>query len=238
MKKTFAFALLLTLSISLFAFTDSLLQFDTSLWLALDESVKCNREVEEVMDNYNRYIGQDLTSFERARAEYVLCRYYADRSDLEKAKEHMERQRAVLDEDPIESEVLRTIGEMDYSASRTYVEKNLSSGLENSNLTKKAFNDFPDEVYMTVVNAWRLIYTPQIAGGSNKNAIKILEPLLDKIETLSIGNRYSIYGALSMAHYNRKDYEEGMEYLEKAFSIYDGEIALLELKDKLRKKLK
>ena len=41
-----------------------------------------------------------------------------------------------------------------------------------------------------------------------------------------------------MAHYNRKDYDKGREYLERAFAIHYGEPALLELDENLRKKMK
>ena len=41
-----------------------------------------------------------------------------------------------------------------------------------------------------------------------------------------------------MAHYNRKDYDKGREYLDRAFAIYYGEPALLELDENLRKKMK
>ncbi|MGN1163263.1 MAG: hypothetical protein ACI4S4_00510 [Candidatus Ornithospirochaeta sp.] len=239
MKKTIAIALIICLiTFSISAYTDSLLQFDTPLWLELDESVKCNKDPETVSECYSSYTEGDITVFERARAEYVLCRYYSDRGDYEKAMEHMEKQKETLSTSSIESEVLSLIAEMDLSSSKTCVEKDLSSGLENSNLTKKAFKEYPEEVYIAVVNAWRLIYTPQIAGGSNKNAIKNLEPMIADIGSYSVGNQYSIYGALAMAHYNRKDYKEAKEYLSMAFEIYDGEPTLLDLGEKLEKKLK
>ncbi len=108
--------------------------------------------------------------------------------------------------------------------------------MENSNLTKKIYSEYPDEVSIVITNAWRLIYTPQIAGGSNKNAIKILLPLLDEIEKISEEDLYSIYGALATAYYNRKDYVAAKEYLAEALDIFSGEKTILELKEKLDKK--
>ena len=237
MKKTIVFILILILALaSASAYSDSLLQFDTPLWLELEKRIKCNDEPDVVEECYWEYISRDITPYERARAEYNLCRYYADRGESDKSRAAMAREKEALEDTKGMEAPLALMAEMDYSAAVTYLEKSLSTGLENSNLTKKAYKEYPEEVYMVVVNAWRLIYTPQIAGGSNKNAIKILEPLLE--EKLSKGNLYSIYGALAMAHYNRKDYKIAMEYLDKAFAIYDGEITLLDLKDKLEKKLK
>ena len=51
-------------------------------------------------------------------------------------------------------------------------------------------------------------------------------------------NRYSVYGALATAHFNRKNYRESKEYLSLAFDIYYGEPPLIDLEKDLEKKLK
>lgn len=231
-------SVLFLFSLPLFAVQDCLKQYDTTSWLMLEKAVKSNLEKEIVESTYTSFITSDVSAFEKARAEYLYSRYLMDRGEKEEAKKHLKEEEKYMNMMEGESDLLLTMARIDYTSAKTYINRDLSSGLENSNLTKEAIKKYPDEAYIIITNAWRLIYTPQIAGGSNKNAIKNLEPLLSSIDSLSISNQYSCYGALATAHYNRKDYKEGMDYLSRAFDIYYGEPPLLELKENLEKKIK
>lgn len=241
MRKLYIILLLLSFTLlSIFAVDDATKEFDTPLYRELEHGIKSNEDMVTVTSLFNGYMDSSLSTFEKARAENLYLRYLADNGEKEEAEKHLEKEKeyysAILNEDV--PEVLKRIAELDYSSAKTYIDGNLSNGLENSNLTKKAVKDYPEEAFFIITDGWRLIYTPQIAGGSNKNAIKELEPLLESLEELSLSNVYSLYGALAMAHYNRKDYDKGREYLDRAFAIYYGEPALLELDENLRKKMK
>ena len=240
MRKIVLFLLALLLSVtSLFAFTDQLRQFDTAEWLELEEAIKCNKDRSTVDTKYSQYIEADVSEFGKARAEYLYSRYLVDNGYKDEAENHLVLEKNYLDIMDKSNEVLYLIAKIDYTSAKTYITKDyLSSGLENSNLTKEAVKKYPDEAYFILTNGWRLIYTPQIAGGSNKNAIKVLEPLLTEIDSLSILNRYSVYGALATAHFNRKNYRESKEYLSLAFDIYYGEPPLIDLEKDLEKKMK
>ena len=240
MRKKALFLLLFILALTpLFSINDSLKAFDTKEWLELEEVIKCNKERNIVDPFYYSFIESNVTDFEKARAEYLYGRYLADNDYEDEAKKHLEYNKKYLDAMDKSNEILNLIARIDYSSAKTYISKDyLGSGLENSNLTKEAIKKYPDEAYFIITNGWRLIYSPQIAGGSNKNAIKGLEPLLKEIDGLSISNRYSLYGALATAHFNRKNYNESREYLSLAFDIYYGEPPLLELERDLEKKLK
>ena len=240
MRKKVLFLLILVLALTpLFSITDSLKVFDTKEWLELEEVIKCNKERSIVDPVYSSFVQSDVTDFEKARAEYLYSRYLADNDYKDEAKEHLVYNKNYVDSMDKSNEILNLIAQIDYSSAKTYISKDyLGAGLENSNLTKEAIKKYPDEAYFIVTNGWRLIYTPQIAGGSNKNAIKGLEPILKEIDNISISNKYSAYGALATAHFNRKDYKESKEYLDLAFDIYYGEPPLLELERDLEKKLK
>ena len=232
------FILFLSLS-PLFSITDQLKQFETDGWCRLEKVIKDNEDRSIVDVEYSSYMESDVSHFEKARGEYIYSRYLADNGYREEAKEHLKQEKTYLDDMDKTNDIIYMIARIDYTSSKTYIDKDyLSSGLENSNLVKEAVKKYPEEAYFIITNGWRLIFTPQIAGGSNKNAIKEMEPLLGNIDTLSLSNVYSLYGALATAHFNRKNYEESSTYLSLALDIYNGEPALMELKKDLEKKLK
>lgn len=221
----------------LLAYTDSYSEYDNNTdWNALYSAIKNNRGRSEVESLYETYISSGIANIEIARAEYNMVRYWVDSGDTESANVHLEREKEAVDNIEVSSGVLYDISMADLTSAEYYITKDMFTGMENSSLTKKLYSSYPDEVYVVLMNAWRLIYTPQIAGGSNKNAIKILLPLLEIRSSLCEQNRYSLYGALATAYYNRHDYETSREYLEEALKIYSGEKTLLELKEKLDNK--
>lgn len=235
-------ALLLTVFVlalaPLFSYTDSLKVYDTEAWLGLEGAIKSNKDRSVVDPLYSSFVSSDASSFEKARAEYLYSRYLVDNGFKDEATAHLEKEKSYLDSMDTDNNVLYLIAQLDYTSAKTYIKKDyLSTGLENSNLTKEAVKKYPEEAYFVVTNGWRLIYTPQIAGGSNKKAIKGLEPLLEESDKLSVFTLYSLYGALATAHYNRKDYRESNQYLSLAFDIYYGEPPLVELEMNLEKKL-
>ena len=238
MKKFFVLFLVLIFALPLFSVTDSLKKFDIPSWLSLEEATKCNMDKDVVEPLYLSFVSSNVSMFEKARAEYLYSRYLVDRGEKEEAKKHLEEEKKYMDLMDDKDEVLSLMAKIDYTSAKTYISRDLSSGLENSNLTKEAVKKYPEEAYFIITDGWRLIYTPQIAGGSNKNAINKVEKVLQALDKLSVSNTYSAYGALATAHYNRKNYKESMDYLSKAFDIYYGEPPLLELKENLEKKLK
>ncbi len=235
-KKLLLFVLLFSITAALFAYTDSYSIYSNSEWDALYRAIKENRSPSEVESVYNKYTSTELSYVEIARAEYNMVRYYMDNDEKDKAKEHFEIEENAVAELENDESVLGDISRADLKSSDYYISGDMFTGMENSSMTKKLYENYPDEVYVVITNAWRLIYTPQIAGGSNKNAIKILTPLLEIVSTLSEENKYSLYGALAYASYNRHDYTEAKEFLTEALNIYNGEKTLLELKEKLDKK--
>ncbi len=235
-KKLLTLVLLLSTVAVLSAYTDSYSIYSNSEWDALLRAIKENKAANEVESIYNKYTSTTLSDVETARAEYNMVRYYMDNDNKDKAKEHFKKQEEAVERLSGDNSVLADISRADLKSSDYYISGDMFTGMENSSLTKKLLENYPDEVCVIITNAWRLIYTPQIAGGSNKNAIKILTPLLSLVNTLSEENRYSLYGALAYASYNRHDYTEAKEFLSEALNIYNGEITLLELKEKLDKK--
>lgn len=229
--------LLSLLPLLLFAYTDSYAEYDRNTdWNALYSAIKNNKGKSEVKSLYDNYISSNITNIEKARAEYNMVRYWVDNGESESAEVHLEREKEAVENLEETSGVLYDISRADLTSAEYYITKDMFTGMENSSLTKKLYSSYPDEVYVVLMNAWRLIYTPQIAGGSNKNAIKILLPLFESSSTLCEQNRYSLYGALATAYYNRHDYVASRECLEEAFKIYSGEKTLLELKEKLDNK--
>ncbi len=238
MKKRFLLVTcILFLVLPLSAYSDSYSIYErNSDWNNLFRSIKENRGQSEVESIYSQYISSSLSNVEKARAEYNMVRYYIDNGNKEKAKEHFEKQKSAVNSIESDYTVLGEISRLDLISSDYYISGDIFTGMENAKKTKKLYEEYPEEIYIIITNAWRLIYTPQIAGGSNKNAIKILTPLLLEVNNMSEENRYSLYGALATASFNRHDFVEAKEYLLEALNIYYGEEALIELKEKLDKK--
>ncbi len=238
MKKILLIFSILIFSTSLlFSYTDSYSEYNqNSEWQALMKAIKDNDGKSEVESLYRKYLTGNLTAEEKARAEYNMVRYLVDNGHKDEAEEHLELDRAAIDEMEGRDDVLALISRADYSSAEYYISKDMFKGMENSSLTKELYSSYPDEIYVVLMNAWRLIYTPQIAGGSNKNAIKELLPLLGEREKMSQSDLFSLYGALATAYYNRKDYSSAKEYLALALDIYHGEPTIISLKEKLDRK--
>lgn len=236
-KTTILLIMLAVISSLLFSYTDSYAEYNDNLeWQAFIRAVKCNDSISEVESLYRKYLSGNLSAEERARAEYNMVRYLVDNDRKDEAEKHLELDKAAVDEMEGRSDILALISRCDYSSASYYISKDMFKGMENSSMTKELYASHSDEIYVVLMNAWRLIYTPQIAGGSNKNAIKELLPLLEERTRMSESDLYSLYGALATAYYNRKDYSSAKEYLALALDIYHGEPTILELKEKLSKK--
>lgn len=237
--KKIAIILLIILSTSslLFAYKDSFNDYnDNSDWKSLFEAIKEDRGKTEVESLYNKYVSSDISNIEKARCEYNYIRYLVDSGEIDEAKKHLQIEKEIVENLEESDDFFAKYSKVEYSSSQYYVSKELFHGLESSNKTKELYKEYPDEISVIILNAWRLIYTPQIAGGSNKNAIKILLPLLDSLDIISTEDRYSLYGALATAYYNRRDYVTAKEYLNLTLEIFSGEKTILELKEKLDKK--
>lgn len=236
-KTTILLIMLAVISSLLFSYTDSYAEYNDNLeWQAFIRAVKCNDSISEVESLYRKYLSGNLSAEEKARAEYNMVRYLVDNDRKDEAEKHLELDKAAVDEMEGRSDILALISRTDYSSASYYISKDMFKGMENSSMTKELYASHSDEIYVVLMNAWRLIYTPQIAGGSNKNAIKELLPLLEERTRMSESDLYSLYGALATAYYNRKDYSSAKEYLALALDIYHGEPTILELKEKLSKK--
>lgn len=230
-------SLLLFSSFLLFSYTDSYSTYNSNpQWQAFIKAIKNNNEKGEVESLYSKYLSENLTAEEKARAEYNMVRYLVDNDHKKEAEEHLALEKASVSDMEERDDVLALISRADYSSAEYYISKDMFKGMENSSLTKELYSSHPEEIYVTLMNAWRLIYTPQIAGGSNKNAIKLLLPLLEEKEKMSQQDLYSLYGALATASYNRKDYSQAKEYLALALDIYSGEPTIITLKEKVSKK--
>lgn len=236
-RKILTLLLLFLIPFLLQAYVDSYAVYDGNLdWGALYSVIKNNRNPSEVESLYNKYISGGISDYEKARAEYNMVRYYMDRSSKDKAQEHYRKQEEAVERMNDDKSLLAEISRSELISSSYYISKDIFTGMNNSSKLKKLYAENSDEIYLVLNNAWRLIYTPHIAGGSSKRAISLLTPLIEISSSLSSENRYSLYGALAMAYYNMHDYTGAEEYLDEALAIYNGETALLELKEKLENK--
>lgn len=219
-------------SCALFAYTDEFYQTSINReYVSLISSIKNNNDEAVILNNYNAYINSGITPVERARIEYHIARYYRDAKKKDIARDHISMMRNLIDsiDKSTISDFENKVLEIEYYSAKYYVDKKISDGMENSNLTKELYSLYPDDVFSIMTEAWRLIYTPVIAGGSPKKAIKLLSSLLKGYEeNLSPLDRYSTYCALAIASYNRDDFSDADDYFNKAFAYYKNENDIVE----------
>lgn len=226
-KALLTIIMVLLVSTSLFAYTDNYYSTSTDpLYVELLSAIKNGEKESVILSAYNNYLSSDATEVEKARVENHLARYYKDKKKKTIAKEHIALMREeinAIDKTTI-SDFDAQVLEVEYLSAKFYVEKKMSDGLENSNLTKKLREQYPDDVFVIMTDCWRLIYTPGIAGGSPKRAIRELEALLDGYkDQLAPLDEYSIYCALAIANNMRGDYLRSDEYFNLAFKFYSKE---------------
>ena len=214
--------------IALCAYTDSFASASSRPeYIALIDAVK-NGESEETVDAlYKAYTALDISMTERTRIEYHMSRYFKDIGDDEEAKRHVELGKqflAGIGED--EGELMRRVAEADIVSADYYVNGGISKGMESSDLMKKLYADYPDEYYIALQEAFRLLYTPAIAGGSAKKALSIFNDIEKEIDGLSKLDLFSFYSGKGMALSQRDEYDESDRYLDKAEDIYSGDPAI------------
>ncbi len=224
-------ALLLTLSM-LSAYTDSFSSFsERPGYIELIDAVKNNEEENAADELYRTYMAQELTMCEKARIEYHMARYYKDKGNTEEAKRHVELGKeylAAIEES--EGELFYRTAQADIVSADYYVNGGISKGMESSDLMKELYKDYPDEYYIALQEAFRLLYTPAIAGGSSRKALSILNDIEKEMDGLSKLDLFSFYSAKGMALSQRDEYDESDSYLDEAESIYTGDPAIEDIR--------
>ena len=140
MTKKILSIFILVLSLSpLFSITDQLKQFETAGWCRLEKVIKDNEGRSIVDVEYSSYMESDVSHFEKARGEYIYSRYLADNGYKEEAKEHLKQEKTYLDAMDKTNDIIYMIARIDYTSSKTYIDKDyLSSRLKISILVKEA----------------------------------------------------------------------------------------------------
>lgn len=239
MRKILAALLLfVTAASAAFAYADSYSYlWETAEYPALIRSIKDNEDEKTVLKDYQAFMDSDFSFADKSRIEYHMVRYYMDNGDRDKAEEHLALEKAFFSEiDESESDMKKGIAELDMLSAEYYVEKKLNKGLGSSNLTKQLYKDYPQEYYIALTEAFRLLNTPHIAGGSPKRALELFEKIEKEVEGMNDLDRYSLYSGLGMSSYERKKYSDSIRYFDKAMEIYESDIAMDEYLEDLAKK--
>ena len=222
------FSLLALLLFPLTAFTDSFAAAGSDpAFVALIDALKDTEDEATVETLYQEYIASNLTMTERSRIEYHMARYYKDTGNDEEAERHVELEKAYLEEIPEEEgELFRRVAALDAASADYYVNGGIGRGMESSSMTKELYKDYPDEYYVALQEAFRLVYTPPIAGGSPKKALRIFRAIEKEADGLSKLDRFSLLSGIGIALAENDEYHESEEYLDAAEMIYTGDPAI------------
>ena len=213
---------------SLCAYTDSFSTMNNDpLFLAMLDVVKNGGSPEDAEEAYAAYMAQDISETERSRAEYHMVRYYMDMGNREMAEKHLEAELKYLEAIPESaSEVEKLAAEVDATSSEYYVTKKLGKGMENNNLVKRMYKEFPDEFYAAIQEGFRMLYAPPIAGGSSKKALSIFSSVEENQEGISYLDHYSMLVGKAMALSRTGSYDESDAYLDEAEKIFTFDEAI------------
>ena len=111
-------------------------------------------------------------------------------------------------------------------AAEYYITGKMGTGMDSSKLMKELYKDFPDEYYTTIQEAFRLLYTPPIAGGSYRKALRLINDVEKNQEGISKLEYYSMLVAKAMALSESDEFDESDDYLDEAESIYSFDNAI------------
>ena len=229
MKRIFiaaiAFLMLIT---SVYAYTDSFSTMNSDpLFLSLLDVIKNGGDAEAAEAAYDAYISQDISAVDRSRAEYHMVRYYMDKDNEDAAWEHFGLEKEAFNAIPeSEGELQRRTAEADMVAAEYYITGKMGTGMDSSKLMKELYKDFPDEYYTTIQEAFRLLYTPPIAGGSYRKALRLINDVEKNQEGISKLEYYSMLVAKAMALSESDEFDESDDYLDEAESIYSFDNAI------------
>jgi len=242
MKKTLTLMLLLfaVFLSTAAAYTDSFAATNSNpLFNELITALKNEEKEDIVLPLYDKYISSSITNVERSRIEYHMARYYKDTKQKDKAKTHVELEADYMNKiEDTATDLEKLVAEVDYTSARYYVTRELSIGMENSNLSKKLYAEYPNEFYAALTECWRLIYTPAIAGGSYRKAVKLLLDIEKNKEGISYLEEAGLYSALGYASYMRDEYNDAERYLNKAKTFYKKDPLVLETMKEVQEKLR
>lgn len=223
----------------LFAYTDTFKETSTDPeYYMLISAIKNGDDQNVVERAYDDYLLSGISSVERCRIEYHMARYYKDKDDKAEGNRHIQIMKDAFASIEDATDFERLVCETELTSADYYVNRKLSVGMDNSNLAKELYKKYPEDVFSIMNEAWRLIYTPGIAGGSPKKAISLLDELMEGYsDELSDIDRYSIYCAYAIAYNARGDYKKADEYFNKAFKYFSGEADVMETYRENLKKL-
>ena len=222
---------LLTITLMLspaYSYTDSFAQMQSDpLFLELLDAVKNGRSEDEAEAACSAYIASETNPVYLSRMEYHMVRYYMDMGNREMAEKHLEAELKYLEAIPESaSEVEKLAAEVDATSSEYYVTKKLGKGMENNNLVKRMYKEFPDEFYAAIQEGFRMLYAPPIAGGSGKKALSIFSSVEENQEGISYLDHYSMLVGKAMALSRTGSYDESDAYLDEAEKIFTFDEAI------------
>ena len=214
---------ILLITTTLAAYTDSFHEMNSNEgYLELLSVIKNGGESADAEKAYDAYISSGIDDISASRAEYHMVRYYVDIGSDEMAKKHLEKEKAYYDSalSSGATELEKRVAEADYVSAEYYLTGKMGTGMESSKLMKNLYKDYPDEFYVAIQEAFRLLYTPPIAGGNTKKALRIINDVEADMEGISKLDYYSLLVAKAMALSKTDEFEESDKYLDKAQSIY------------------
>lgn len=233
MKRILAIIMVSTLLLSAAsAYTDSFRSMTADpLFLSLLDVIKNGGSAEDAEAAYEAYAAQDISAVDRSRSEYHMVRYYKDMGNDEKAMEHLEKEKAAYAGiDSSASDLERRTAEADMVSAEYYITGRMGTGMQSSDLMKQLYKDYPDEFYVAIQEAFRLLYTPPIAGGSYRKALRIVNAIEKDSEGISKLDGYSLLVAKAMALSESDEFDESDEYLDEAVSIYSFDTAIEDIR--------
>lgn len=222
MKRFLILILILFLSVNVFAFSDYFSYLGKNpAYNNLIRALKDSKPEDEVEALYQEYIKSTDSITDITRMDCQMVRYFSDNKNNEKAERYYLSGKKNLDK--IKNDFEYQITKTDIANAEYTVYEKTKMGIESSNLIKKLYKNYPDEVSAYILEANRILYTPHIAGGSPKRAVEYFKVLEQSGFELLPVDQYTLFAGLGIGYHKRNDKEKAKKYLVSAVKMFSGD---------------
>lgn len=157
------------------------------------------------------------------RSSTMLARLYTEieKRDTERAKELLKEAESSLKHLP-KGSFFHLMGEAEIDSIYYLINPSrLAKGISSNSKIKKAYAQYPNQIYAILMKANSLLYAPSFAGGDKNEALSLFLTLLEAGPSqLNKWDLSSIYVGIGRICMDREEWDKALGYFSAAKAIY------------------